>query len=108
MKSLDKIKERLAKATPGPWKNDTGNPMIHGPKGEGEVSKACEVFMNKNKRMSNADLIAHAPTDLSKLIQALEVANAALGQLALHCETDNAMEYLRSTRAEIQRILEGE
>ncbi len=59
------------------------------------------------ERDANGSLIAHAPTDLSKLIQALEVADTALkGYATADDEQDAPINQAAIiARAEIQRIL---
>lgn len=76
------IRERLAKATPGPWYlgyDDNGfyyvraegmpSPYIVATGGEGGIDEA------------NALLAAHAPTDISRLLSALDSANARIKEL---------------------------
>ncbi len=120
MKSLDEIKGRLAKATPGPWyvrggltDEESGRPGGIPPEViatdlDGYESLVCAP---DNRPLEDAELIAHAPTDLSKLIQALEVANAALADFSnVHGTLDgfrcmDIKDQSCKARAEIQRIL---
>ena len=51
---LKAIEEAAGKASPGPWRNDPGNPMVHAAGGGGEIAMAREVYMNRTRRDANA------------------------------------------------------
>jgi hypothetical protein len=85
---LDAIRARLAKATPGPWEaNERGWTVVS------EHANICALhdgqdseFWKTQGRDSgqgqpNADLIAHAPTDLADLLALLDEARAALREI---------------------------
>jgi hypothetical protein len=81
MKALDEIRARLAAATPGPWKaNDDGT--IDGSeyaevicRGQVDCMAYCaggtSVIEGDNLK-ADADLIANAPTDIARLLAALD------------------------------------
>lgn len=125
MTPLDKLSE-LEKAcdlaTPGPWKNNPGNPMIHGPKGAGEVAKIREVFMDRTQRDNNAAFISAAnPATIKTLIQVIRDAREALAFYAnremymADCELGDITEWeldcygdkARKAEAKIDALLEG-
>lgn len=134
---LRAMKERLERATPGPWfvaeePFDDRSTAVYGdntaqvacdPHGARFVVD-CDVTMEWTEGepdqsvfdRANAQLIAHAPTDIARLIRAVECAVKALesgrGQTI---NQDNAMEmYWRDslryaeTLREIGAILKGE
>lgn len=109
MKSLAEllapIKERLEKATPGPWKfwpADNCDDWI--------VHNAQFTFVKQDDSgvpVSPEDgaLIANAPTDLARLIAALEAADQCLHYYAEGGMLTNSTAVL--ARARIAEILEG-
>lgn len=82
---LAKIEARVARATPGPWKPFHGNRGVVRVSMEGSARVTefiAEIFRGGRKTeeesFANADLIAHAPTDLLALIGALKEARAEI------------------------------
>ena len=77
MLDLDAIKARLAAATPGPWWSDSGDPlstnMAVAVIGGWQV-QASRPFVGDRvtPAKDDADLIAHAPTDLAALVAEVE------------------------------------
>lgn len=75
-KYLAAVKQRLEKATPGPWhaknKLDFYDIII-----ENESVWVATLFKHEDST-SNADLITNAPTDLKTLIEIVEKQQAAL------------------------------
>ncbi|MDE2096433.1 MAG: hypothetical protein KGL39_04245 [Patescibacteria group bacterium] len=82
--TIESIKKRLAEATPGPWelvkapvpRNYPGDPWIDlypVERGGGTVYIARFEYAE-----GDADLIAHAPTDLAALIRVAEAASEFL------------------------------
>ena len=78
----ESIRDRLAKATPGPWVADGKtvhfDPVVLG-EAEGYdepylLSRAGTIYDEGGHTAADADLIAHAPTDIAAL---LAVADAA-------------------------------
>lgn len=73
---LDEIQARVDAATPGPW---VGASSTRQSKGYGVVGamsnrgtgKAIAVFSGVENRQEDAQLCAHAPTDLAALVTAL-------------------------------------
>ena len=66
---IAKIRERLSKITPGPWRRgQEGNLRVYGPDGRGEDSG---LLANVFKRPENATFIAHAPDDVEYLLSRL-------------------------------------
>lgn len=93
MRDLEPIRERLNNATPGPWTamdydtnpGDQGVPIIGG--GEPGTMKShltayTMTLNNESQSVADADLIAHAPTDLRDLIEEVERLRAENAVLA--------------------------
>lgn len=79
--ALEGIKGRLAAATPGPWGcvADTYRsvPMLRiGSHGTG--SDVAQVIMHAHPDSSDAVFIANAPTDMARLLAAVESVDAAI------------------------------
>lgn len=81
---LAPIKERLEKATPGPWWKDNKGSLPY-------ESRVCDLMSNNihaevkvdfETDKANVELIANAPTDLAKLIRAVERLSEALNNYA--------------------------
>jgi hypothetical protein len=80
MINIDAIKARLVRATPGPWRLKPQDPAkIHrGTVQIEEDGRAIEVVAEcycgayEGHGLHNADLIAHAPTDLDALVAEVE------------------------------------
>lgn len=86
-REIEEIKERLAKATPGPWKrriNYAGEPSAgwvvthHGTK-SGQQKTIC--FMSDGFGSENHALIAAAPTDIANLLETVEAQQAEIERL---------------------------
>lgn len=69
-KKIQDIKDRLKAATPGPWAQVRG--------GISATISVVRITDSRYLKYENADLIAHAPTDLSKLIEVIEIYDKAL------------------------------
>ena len=71
---IDAIRDRLAKATPGPWETvpTTGN-AVASPDGDGYWTDVADRIESE----PDADLIANAPADLAYLLAELDKAWAA-------------------------------
>lgn len=67
MSKIDKIRERLAKATPGPWQTGAiGNWRVYGPDGRGKEVSGLVAKVLKSRE--NTDFIANAPSDIKLLL----------------------------------------
>lgn len=82
---LAQVRERLAKATPGPWRAVRNNAMGETwfnifTRGDEQVLAMIGDCADKVKEDPNATLIAHAPTDISKALALIEVMREALEQ----------------------------
>lgn len=111
---LAPIRERLAKATPGPWKF-TGNDTT----AIDEVNTVSTDQYYIAIKMGEADgkLIAHAPEDLRRLIevvelmmQRLEAIDRRAGSASAQSGFTDALEvaeWARDTLAKARKILEG-
>lgn len=69
------IRERLEKATPGPW---------HTKKNESQISlyhKGQLFLINHAAYEKDIELIAHAPTDIADLLEEREVLREALKRI---------------------------
>src|SRR5690606_4182194 len=73
MDRLDEIEERLANATPGPWEMGAVEPM---PDGWPGAYAAVEPNIAGGLDPLDAELIAHAPTDLAALVAVVREVEA--------------------------------
>ena len=73
---LEPIKERLAAATPGPWKakEDSwdGYSVVIDDSGPGVSIIAEQIGQGEDKGRGDAEFIAHAPEDIAALITEVE------------------------------------
>lgn len=82
---LQAIREREAKATPGPW-TETNDQMHLGEPNENVASwsvrnlDGAAIFKNCGFVADNK-FIAHARTDIPRLLEALDAANARVAEL---------------------------
>jgi hypothetical protein len=75
---LAAIKARVEAATPGPWRAVRNNAMGETwfnifTKGDDQVLAMIGDLADKVLKCPNAELVAHAPTDISRLLKALEL-----------------------------------
>lgn len=79
---LSEIEGRLAAATPGPWLKDSDEPYIvmkpDSPGSDWDGREVARVLRDDYGLFEEADtdLIAHAPTDLAALIDAVKAVRA--------------------------------
>ncbi len=87
---LQEIKDRAAKATPGPWlRTDKPwlNPLVvFGPSQswptgwpenpDGHITQVCNTEYGDGDKMANADFIAHSRADVDYLIEFIEAFEA--------------------------------
>lgn len=113
---LAEIKERLAKATPGPWliRSHAGySGLTYNQVTRDGRNDCIQVFRtNEPQLLANAHFIAHAPTDIARLVLALERADAALAEYAkeyvvLGVALSQGPLRAENARAELVSILEG-
>lgn len=88
--ALTAIRDRLARATPGKWINAYPN--------AGKLTPMKDHVWTEHKDLiargllpKDATLIAHAPQDLTRLLAALEIADAAFEKI--HHAVANACEW---------------
>lgn len=77
---LDAIRARVAAATPGPWHVWASQPEVQVQNADGQCLAAVETW-GVGRGCIDADLIAHAPTDLAALcdeVERMRAENAAL------------------------------
>lgn len=70
---LEKIKDRLKNATPGPWrwvKHHQDKQLLVTQSASNTI--ICELHYFENRNDNNTEFIANSPTDISRLISALE------------------------------------
>lgn len=70
---LKDIQRRLEAATPGPWHR--GSESDHGWFLSCKGGSLGDIF---GEKLDNSELIAHAPTDITKLIRVVEIYERAL------------------------------
>ena len=91
---VGEIENRLAAATPGPWKADTatrGDCVVWGPNGRFLMNAQAEPhwveYPGEKRAVSfdvdrrNCEFIAHAPADVAYLLAELRKAQEALGRV---------------------------
>ena len=85
---IDEIRERLDKATPGPWEagvdGDRMNPVVRAL--DGRVEHTIDYLLTKNgpdQGMNDAKFIANAPDDLAWCIRKIERLSAKLAMVSL-------------------------
>lgn len=78
MDRVEAIKDRLEKATPGPWEvgRQSGEPYVRGDKG------GTTVMLFAPCQMEDAELIAHAPEDIRFLLEENKRLREALERIA--------------------------
>lgn len=86
---LNKIEERANAATSGPWQvRGDGYWSVIGQSTFSVISASCdlegdhELITREKNSLENAKFIAHARTDIPKLIEYLKIATEALEKLA--------------------------
>jgi hypothetical protein len=126
---LSQVKERLEKATPGPWYplHNHGREIFYpdqvfgecgiGKAGETEafIGQAYRTNETQNEKLAaNLRLIASAPTDIARLVRICEVMRETLDNIA----SDNYFEFgdygyqlvilAQETLAEVEKLAGGE
>ena len=99
---LEAIKERVSRATEGPWLGFAG--VIRA--GEGLVGVNDSKFHEHGTE--NGLFIAHARTDIPRLIKALEMAIHVLQVTETQPDEPVNADNCRNTLADINSILRGE
>lgn len=88
---VDEIEKRLNAATPGPWNHELERYSAKNVIGIKPIDDrwiaSCQPEFNG---YSNAELIAHAPVDIAKLIKAHKIMVEALQSIADINEPDSA------------------
>lgn len=91
--SVDSVRKRIEAATPGPWEtydaNEgehrplwcVANDAFHNPSSDDEPWIAVEIHVGQRE---DADLIAHAPTDLAAALKVIEAAKVVLPSVMYH------------------------
>lgn len=108
MTRLDQIRQRLERATAGPWgqTHAPGSQQVysestHNPECSGEWVAECATTLDQ-------DLIANAPTDLKLLLDVVERAIKGLEVYASQTGYYACPEDAQVALAEITEMLEGE
>ena len=82
MSTLDEIKARVEAVTPGPWEVIEDEQTVRTEDGEIMFDRSGDGWTDWNRcGRDDAEFIAHARTDVPKLIAALEAVEAALAGL---------------------------
>ena len=105
-REIDAIEQRLKAATPGPWKYEARSDIVWFAKRNAGIKCSTNYSMTRE----DAEFIAHAPADISALIDGLEfllrkIANikSTLSQVEIRDKF-----FLCSTCFKIRAILRGE
>lgn len=123
MKELNEIlaemKERCEAATPGPWKRVTGDYVGFvgeqffavtdtSPDEDGDLKSICA---SQRVKLENADFIAHARSDLPKLLacleKALEQRDWWLGEACERHVENDVNKFIEQDNARIAEILQA-
>ncbi len=110
---LSEVRARLKDATPGPWNAYDWPSFPRADEAEGcvriENKHTITAFCFSGAPNNDALLIASAPTDLAKLVEALTVADKFLDQM-LNGDGDEYDDHEAAVKAklEIERIVKGE
>lgn len=110
---LDQIRERLSKATPGPfWTFNGTGVFTEGKEGLSLPSECqhCGASFDCDNIEADSEFLAHARTDVEKLIKALELAveqrNLAIYD-ASGCYDYDPETYYKKNDAAIEAVLRG-
>jgi hypothetical protein len=87
MKQLEEIKGRLQAATPGPWKMDEGSYHVF----RGEDMICADLYTEPD-----AEFIANAPTDIERLVAAVEEIASLVTLAETLCEMNGTEKRLAS------------
>ena len=79
MTRIDEIRERLDKATPGPWEVDTDGSGGHGVFSDDEHMNPVCLYA----KSEDIDLIANAPADLAWCLRKIERLSTKLAMVSL-------------------------
>lgn len=71
--SSSSVRKRLQEATPGPWEKEEDSLAITGPVGAARDDRMI-IYDEGGHSEEDADLIAHAPTDLALALDVIEIA----------------------------------
>lgn len=84
---LAEIRERLDKASPGPWEcySCKDSPIIDISAFDEKVQTHLEVCSVPRDETFNALLISHLPTDLATLVRIVEIQSKALEKYEPYC-----------------------
>lgn len=108
--TLEEIAARADAATPGPWefkdtsKKDWYSYEVNGPE-RFDSNGNDGNFIHRTTHFDDANFIAHARTDIPKLLKIIRAYEKFA--LLCNCETDTSSLY-DEVAAEVTKILEGE
>lgn len=121
IKELKEIKERLEKAPKGPWSIDYGvsmrsawsiNQWKGGPILWLDGSQNVDLDVKINTVEETLELIENAPTDIARLIKAIEWALSKKNEWVRQAHTDQSPMDIEATieaeNEELSKILKGE
>lgn len=114
---LAPIRERLERAAPGPWMYFEEY-LSYGPSfvRRGDVIGTVQIFSTRLIEDEDAQLIAHAPSDLSLLIEAVTVLDDAFKKIpvphlmlcsTVRCHESCPVESRKQVRARVAEIVKG-
>lgn len=115
-KFLASVKARAAAATPGPWSKTSALPMyaIAADKVDVVTATGREYRANHSGRHgcreADAEFIAHARTDIERLVAMVEAARKALDDVTWHARPDclPALAIAEKCLAALDRLAAGE
>jgi hypothetical protein len=79
---LDAIEARLEAATPGPWRASVDGPYQMRVAETDTMNVYASVNVEIDMQTDDAELIAHAPSDLALLLKLVRLYEEALGEYA--------------------------
>ena len=107
---IEEIKKRVEAATPGPWSWCNDEEEIHSDSMQESSGDPCHIVYNMGpiRKKDNAEFIAHARTDIPKLLALVEIYEKTLNECRLIKE-DTPEGTCRRYWSEIKRaLLKGE
>lgn len=108
MKTLKEIKERAEAATKGPWRHFHKRSVTIPHEYAGRiVEQDWETFHKYEGYLDDAEFIAHARTDIPRLVKALETAIQDLTSIK-NISKDKCSNLAEACLKDIDEILEGE
>ncbi len=106
---LSEIEARLKNATPGPWDYPARTGNLYVCFGEVRDDVILQAVTHRQEVLAlarpNMELIAHAPADLARLVEAVRAFDMAAEDILDWIDDDSVADILRAARAQVLGIL---